>query len=175
MSVSDAELAVLARRVAEAMRTGSEMLVTAESCTGGWVGKVCTDLPGSSAWFRGGAIVYDNDLKVRMTGVTPATLDKHGAVSEATVSEMARGALASLDGTVSVAISGVAGPDGGTPDKPVGTVCLGLDSARGQISRRYQFRGTRDWIKLLTSQVALDWIRRYALDLQIAESALFRR
>ena len=88
---------------------------------------------------------------------------------------MAEGARARFGVPLTVTVSGVAGPDGGTPDKPVGTVCLGLDSDRGQISRRYQFRGTRDWIKLLTSQVALDWIRRYALDLEIAESALFRR
>jgi nicotinamide-nucleotide amidase len=159
MSVSDAELAVLARRVAEVMRAGSELLVTAESCTGGWVGKVCTDLPGSSAWFRGGAIVYDNDLKVRMTGVNPATLDKHGAVSEATVSEMARGALASLDGTVSVAISGIAGPDGGTPDKPVGTVWFAWGRRRGKrtmvVTRHRLLPGDRDSVRRQSVEIAL--------------------
>jgi nicotinamide-nucleotide amidase len=97
-------------------------LVTAESCTGGWIAKVCTDLPGSSRWFLGGAVVYDNVLKTGVLGVSPQTLAQAGAVSEAVVREMAAGALERLGGDVAVAVSGVAGPDGGTPDKPVGTV-----------------------------------------------------
>lgn len=97
-------------------------LVTAESCTGGWMAKLCTDLPGSSRWFLGGAVVYDNALKARVLGVNPRTLAEAGAVSEAVVREMAAGALERLGGDVAVAVSGVAGPDGGTPDKPVGTV-----------------------------------------------------
>ena len=159
MSVSDAELMALARRLAEALQSGKELLVTAESCTGGWIGKVCTDLPGSSAWFRGGAIVYDNDLKVRMTGVNPATLDKHGAVSEATVSEMARGALAHLGGTVSVAVSGIAGPDGGTPDKPVGTVWFAWGRRRGKrtmvVTRHRLLPGDREAVRRQAVEIAL--------------------
>jgi nicotinamide-nucleotide amidase len=97
-------------------------LVTAESCTGGWIAKACTDRPGSSQWFRGGAVVYTDELKIALLGVQPQTLAGHGAVSEATVRAMACGALERLGGDVAVAVSGIAGPDGGTPDKPVGTV-----------------------------------------------------
>lgn len=97
-------------------------LVTAESCTGGWIAKLCTDLPGSSRWFLGGAVVYDNALKVGMLGVHPQTLVEVGAVSEAVVREMAAGVLERLGGDVAIAVSGVAGPDGGTTEKPVGTV-----------------------------------------------------
>lgn len=98
------------------------MLVTAESCTGGWIAKVCTDLPGSSEWFRGGAVVYSDELKEALLGVRPRTLAAAGAVSEATVREMAIGALEHLGGEASVAVTGIAGPDGGSPGKPVGTV-----------------------------------------------------
>ena len=159
MSVSDAELAVLVRRVAEALQAGKELLVTAESCTGGWIGKVCTDLPGSSAWFRGGAIVYDNELKTGLAGVSPATLAKYGAVSEATISEMARGVLANLGGTVSVAVSGIAGPDGGTPDKPVGTVWFAWGRRRGKrtmvVTRHRLLPGDRDAVRRQSVEIAL--------------------
>ena len=103
------------------LATGRQ-LVTAESCTGGWIAKACTDRPGSSQWFRGGVVVYTDELKVALLGVQPGTLAGHGAVSEATVREMACGALGRLGGDVAVAVSGIAGPDGGTADKPVGTV-----------------------------------------------------
>jgi nicotinamide-nucleotide amidase len=103
------------------LATGRQ-LVTAESCTGGWIAKACTDRPGSSQWFRGGAVVYTDELKIALLGVQPQTLARHGAVSEATVREMACGALERLGGDVAAAVSGIAGPDGGTPDKPVGTV-----------------------------------------------------
>jgi nicotinamide-nucleotide amidase len=108
--------------VAAHLLAGGRQLVTAESCTGGWIAKACTDRPGSSQWFRGGAVVYTDELKVALLGVQPRTLAGHGAVSEATVREMACGALERLGGDVAVAVSGIAGPDGGTPDKPVGTV-----------------------------------------------------
>lgn len=104
------------------MLAAGQRLVTAESCTGGWIGKTCTDLPGSSNWFLGGAIAYANEAKTAVLGVDPRIVQADGAVSEATVGAMARGALERLGGDVSVAVSGVAGPDGGTPGKPVGTV-----------------------------------------------------
>jgi nicotinamide-nucleotide amidase len=119
---TDLELQALASRVADRMLEAGRQLVAAESCTGGWVAKVCTDLPGSSVWFRGGAVAYSNALKQGILGVREATLEREGAVSEATVREMAAGALARLGGDVAVAVSGVAGPDGGTADKPTGTV-----------------------------------------------------
>jgi nicotinamide-nucleotide amidase len=108
--------------VAERLLASGRQLVTAESCTGGWIAKACTDLPGSSRWFRGGAVVYGNELKTSLLGVQPETLSLHGAVSEPVVREMAVGALERLGGDMAVAVSGVAGPDGGSPDKPVGTV-----------------------------------------------------
>jgi nicotinamide-nucleotide amidase len=108
--------------VAGYLLAAGRQLVTAESCTGGWIAKACTDRPGSSQWFRGGAVVYTDELKVALLGVQPRMLAGHGAVSEPTVREMASGALERLGGAVAVAVSGIAGPDGGTPDKPVGTV-----------------------------------------------------
>jgi nicotinamide-nucleotide amidase len=99
--------------------------VTAESCTGGWIAKVCTDPPGSSRWFLGGVVTYSDGLKVALLGVRRETLAAHGAVSEAVVREMAQGALERLGGEEAVAVSGVAGPDGGTAEKPVGTVWFG--------------------------------------------------
>jgi nicotinamide-nucleotide amidase len=122
MDADDAALRKLAGEVAARLLERGATLVTAESCTGGWIGKVCTDLAGSSRWFRGGAIVYDNELKTDLTRVDPHTLARHGAVSEAVVREMAAGAMADLGGDIAVAVSGIAGPDGGSPEKPVGTV-----------------------------------------------------
>jgi nicotinamide-nucleotide amidase len=109
-------------QVAECLLSRRRQLVAAESCTGGWVAKACTDRPGSSQWFRGGVVAYTNELKTALLGVQPETLAASGAVSEAAVREMALGALERLGGDVAVAVSGIAGPDGGTPDKPVGTV-----------------------------------------------------
>jgi nicotinamide-nucleotide amidase len=97
-------------------------IVTAESCTGGWIAKAFTDAAGSSRWFECGYVTYSNAAKVRDLGVTSRTLDEHGAVSERTVREMAAGALRVSGADVSIAVSGIAGPDGGTAEKPVGTV-----------------------------------------------------
>ncbi len=121
---TDGELRALAGRVADLLLRDGRRLVAAESCTGGWVAKVCTDLPGSSGWFLGGAVAYGNDVKAGALGVKVGTLREEGAVSQGAVREMAVGALERLGGDVAVAVSGVAGPDGGTPGKPVGTVWL---------------------------------------------------
>ncbi|HUA35695.1 MAG TPA: competence/damage-inducible protein A [Candidatus Binataceae bacterium] len=150
-------------------------LAVAESCTGGLIGHRITNIPGSSKYLIADLVTYSNEMKEGLLGVSRDTLVKFGAVSEECVREMAAGARKCAGASIAVATSGVAGPDGGTPDKPVGTVCIGFSADGISESRRYQLRGTRDWIKLLTSQVALDWIRRYALGLPIAESALFRR
>ncbi len=123
-SAADDRLCDLAGEVARRLTAHHCVLVTAESCTGGWLGKLCTDLPGSSNWYAGGAIVYSNALKQTLLGVRTETLAAGGAVSEAVVSEMAFGALQRLGGDIAVAISGIAGPDGGTQDKPVGTVWI---------------------------------------------------
>jgi nicotinamide-nucleotide amidase len=129
----------------------SRQLVTAESCTGGWVAKACTDRPGSSRWYRGGVVAYSNELKVALLGVRPRTLEEHGAVSEAVVREMAAGALQWLGGDVAVSVSGVAGPDGGTPDRPVGTVWLAWaergDSGIVVRAALHRFDGDRDRVR----------------------------
>jgi nicotinamide-nucleotide amidase len=145
--------------VAARLLAGGGQLVTAESCTGGWIAKACTDRPGSSQWFRGGVVVYTNELKTTLLGVRPATLQEAGAVSEATAREMAVGALERLGGDVAVAVTGIAGPDGGTPDKPVGTVWFGwaYRSAAGidVRTRRQRFDGNRDEVRRQAVAAAL--------------------
>ena len=123
MSLStDVGIRALAVRVAERLLGARRSLVVAESCTGGWVAKACTDLPGSSRWFLGGVVTYSDDLKVGLLGVSADALRQQGAVSQAVVRDMAVGALERLGGDISVAVSGIAGPDGGVPGKPLGTV-----------------------------------------------------
>lgn len=119
---SDAELRALVATLAIKLEAAGRQLVTAESCSGGWIAKACTDLPGSSRWFRGGVVTYSNTAKSAVLGVDPAALAAYGAVSEPVVQAMALGALQRLGGDVSVAVTGIAGPDGGSPEKPVGTV-----------------------------------------------------
>ena len=150
-------------------------LAIAESCTGGLIGHRLTNVAGSSRYFKGDLVTYSNDMKMNILGVSEATLKNFGAVSEECVREMAAGARKRAVVDVAIATSGIAGPDGGTPQRPVGTVCVALDADGTSVSRRYQLRGTRDWVKLLTSQIALDWLRRYALGMPIGDSALFRR
>lgn len=118
----DEEFEQLARRVGAALLQRGLLLATAESCTGGWVSAAVTAIAGSSEWFERGFVTYSNRAKQEMLGVRAATLERHGAVSEATVREMAEGAIAHSGAQVSLAISGIAGPSGGSPDKPVGTV-----------------------------------------------------
>jgi nicotinamide-nucleotide amidase len=121
----DGALDGLVERVAEALLVRRQMMSTAESCTGGGIAAALTGLAGSSRWFERGFVTYSNDAKIESLRVQPQTLIDHGAVSEATVREMAAGALAASRAQWAVAVSGIAGPDGGTPDKPVGTVCFG--------------------------------------------------
>jgi nicotinamide-nucleotide amidase len=143
------------RRLIESKTT----CATAESCTGGMIGELITALPGSSATFKGGAIVYSNAEKVRALGVREATLAAHGAVSEETVIEMARGARERFDVDLAVSVSGIAGPDGGTPDKPVGTVWVALAGKDGILgTRRLSWPGARDQIRILSSWWSLAMI-----------------
>jgi len=139
------------RRLIEAGVT----VATAESCTGGMIGELLTRRAGSSKAFLGGAITYSNAEKVRQLGVAEDTLARHGAVSEETVREMALGARARFGVDLAVAVSGVAGPDGGSPDKPVGTVWLALASAGGVTTRKLGWPGARDQIRTLASWWAL--------------------
>jgi nicotinamide-nucleotide amidase len=148
----------------------------AESCTGGLIGHRITNIAGCSDFFVGDFVTYSNELKQEILGVRSETLKQHGAVSEQCVLEMAAGARERSGANVAIATSGIAGPGGGSADKPVGTVCIGLVGEGVKAARQYNMmRGTRDWIKLLASQVALDWLRRYALGLPVGEATLFRR
>jgi len=155
--------------VGRLLREHKRTLAVAESCSGGLVGNRITNVPGSSSYFVGGVIAYSNELKQRLLGVQQSTLTTHGAVSEETAREMALGARRATGADLGIATTGIAGPDGGTPEKPVGTVVIalaadGLDSDNVR-SRIYRLWGNREWVKLLTSQVALDWVRRYLLGL----------
>jgi nicotinamide-nucleotide amidase len=159
---TDQELFALSERVGRKLRSAGRRLATAESCTGGWVAKVCTDIAGSSQWFECGFVTYSNVAKVRDIGVSELTLANHGAVSEATVREMAAGALRVSGADVAVAISGIAGPDGGTPAKPVGTVWFGLASQRGAdvvvASEMQLFGGDRELIRRHSVERALQMV-----------------
>ena len=125
MRNDDEALSMLAAALAAEMKTRGRRLVTAESCTGGWIAKVCTDLPGSSEWFERGLVTYSNEAKRELLGVGAGELHRFGAVSEEVAAAMARGVVANARADVAVSVSGIAGPDGGSPDKPVGTVCFG--------------------------------------------------
>ncbi len=147
----------------------------AESCTGGLVGHRMTNIPGSSNYLKGGIVAYSNEVKQQSLGVRAETLAQHGAVSEETAAEMATGVRRVLGADLGLAITGIAGPEGGTPDKPVGTVCFALAAPAKVYRRRYQLWGTRDWVKLLSSQIALDWVRRFLLGMDPSESGILRR
>lgn len=144
----ETDLKRLALELGEALLERQLLLVTAESCTGGWVAQIITSVAGSSQWYERGFITYSNEAKVEMLGVDAATLERHGAVSEEVVREMAEGALTRSHAQVSVAISGIAGPHGGSADKPVGTVCLAWALAgRIVVSRREHFNGNRTAVR----------------------------
>ena len=144
----DEKLYRLAVRVGRALKTRDVMVATAESCTGGWIAQAITMVPGSSEWFERGFVTYTYISKREMLGVKPATLAKNGAVSEQVVREMADGALARSHAQISVAVSGVAGPGGGTPEKPVGTVCFAWGSRGKRVrAETRRFRGDRDTVR----------------------------
>lgn len=153
---TDVELLELAVRVGSRLQAEHLSLVTAESCTGGWIAKTVTDVPGCSAWFECGIAAYSYEAKQALLGVRPETLHGCGAVSRETVLEMVSGALIHAGATVSVAVTGIAGPSGGTEDKPVGTVWLAW-KRRGGYPRAelHQFNGDREAIRRQTVEVAL--------------------
>ena len=149
--MTDSELMQLSEQVGQALKARGATVTTAESCTGGWVAKVITDIAGSSAWFERGFVTYSNEAKAQMIGVREETLAQHGAVSEPVVVEMAIGAL-----KAAVSISGIAGPDGGSEEKPVGTVWFAFATARGEgITRRECFSGDRDAVRRQATAYAL--------------------
>jgi nicotinamide-nucleotide amidase len=153
----------LATYLVEELRAARKLVCTAESCTGGWIAKALTDVPGSSEAFGYGIVSYSNGAKESMLGVHELTLEEHGAVSEAVVREMAEGALAISGADIAVAVSGVAGPDGGTDEKPVGTVWFAW-STRGPggavtLAELKHFDGDRNSVRKQTVVHGLEGVR----------------
>ena len=162
MSLTDAELKEAGDRLGNALIDRGQTIATAESCTGGWVAKVLTDRAGSSAYTLAGLVTYSNQAKKELLGVTESSLENHGAVSEPVVREMVAGALATTGADVAVAISGVAGPDGGTEEKPVGTVwfawgCSPVDT-EAVVER---FSGDRDDVRRQAVLFALQGVEAF--------------
>ena len=146
----------LVKQLAGQLLETESYLCCAESCTGGLLAKLCTDLEGSSAWFERGFVTYSNLSKQQMLAVDQQTLIDHGAVSEATARQMAAGALANSAADLAVAITGIAGPGGGSPDKPVGTVCFGFATKNGPTKTVTQrFDGDRDQVRWQSAVYAL--------------------
>ncbi len=143
----EAELRALTARLGAALEERGWMLACAESCTGGLLSSVLTDAPGASSWFSGAVVAYANALKRDILGVPQAVLDAKGAVSRETVLAMARGARGVLDADIAVAVSGVAGPSGGTPQKPVGTVWMAWETPDDVEVRRFNLSGDRLSVK----------------------------
>lgn len=157
MSVpSNPELNALAQAVGERLAAARQMLVTAESCTGGWIAKVVTDIPGSSDWFDCGMATYSYEAKQAMLGVRPETLEYHGAVSRETVLEMVAGALVHSGASVAIAVTGIAGPTGGTREKPVGTVWIAWKRRGGYpLADIFHFDGDRESVRRQTVAAGL--------------------
>ena len=173
--VSDPELYELAARVGQRLRAAERRIVTAESCTGGWVAKALTDIPGSSQWFECGFVTYSDAAKMRDLGVSVRTLESFGAVSEQAVREMAEGALRVTGADVALAVSGIAGPDGGTPAKPVGLVWFCVAARQGTttdlIADEQRFGGDRAAVRSRSVQHALRLILRLDLPVPVESTA----
>ena len=158
---SNEELQDLAIKIGQLLTRTKKSVSTAESCTGGWVGKEFTGIPGSSNWYGFGFITYSNKAKLKTLGVTKDTLLAEGAVSERVVKEMAEGALRNSGSDFSISISGIAGPTGGTDDKPVGTVCIGIGSKTKITCFTKFFQGNRDDVRKQSVAFALQELLKY--------------
>lgn len=152
--------------VSESLRKHKRTIATAESCTGGMLGAILTQEPGSSDFFLGGVVSYSNTLKEKFLGVKSQTLENYGAVSLETAQEMAVGIRDNANSDLGVSITGIAGPGGGSQEKPVGLVYIGLATPDGIEANKFQFHGGRDSIRQLSVQAALDWVRRYMLKIE---------
>ncbi len=162
MTISDQQLAQAGAQLGKLLVSQGLTIATAESCTGGWLAKVLTDRAGSSAYVTGGLITYSNHAKQLLLGVTEQTLHEHGAVSEQVVRDMVAGALRVTGAEVAVAISGVAGPGGGSVEKPVGTVWFAWGShARGSKAQLGRFEGDREAVRRQAVLLALQGVRDF--------------
>ena len=159
---TDAELDALSQATGARLLAARQMLVTAESCTGGWIAKAVTDVAGSSAWFDCGMAAYSYEAKQALLGVRPQTLETHGAVSRETVVEMVSGALVHSGATLAVAVTGIAGPGGGSEDKPVGTVWIAWKRRGGYAKAEvFHFDGDRDAVRRQTVASALAGLEQH--------------
>lgn len=156
MAKKEHEIGTLLRR--EGLTLG-----VVESATGGLISHLITDVPGSSDYYRGSVTAYSNDVKVNVVGVSAETLKRYGAVSAQVAEEMAQGGRKLLGADICLADTGIAGPAGGTDEKPVGLFYLGLSHSDGTSSRRHVFSGNREENKHLATEAALDWLREYLL------------
>ncbi|NOQ94141.1 MAG: nicotinamide-nucleotide amidohydrolase family protein [Methylophaga sp.] len=163
-NISDAELQQLTIQIAKHLLDRNLSLSVAESCTGGWVAKCCTDLAGSSAWFDRGVVSYSNQSKQDLLNVQASTLTKFGAVSEQTALEMAQGCLSLSNADISVSITGIAGPDGGSLEKPVGTAWIAWALKGSAKAELHHFSGNRDAIRRQAVSTALNGIIKNASD-----------
>ncbi|WP_338557685.1 nicotinamide-nucleotide amidase [Erwinia sp. E_sp_B04_7] len=154
--MTDVELMQLSTEVGQHLSRLKATVTTAESCTGGWIAKVLTDISGSSQWFERGFVTYSNQAKQELVGVTASSLENYGAVSEQVVREMAEGALLQAKADFAVSVSGIAGPDGGTAEKPVGTVWFGFAvSGKETLAVRQVFSGDREAVRRQATAWAL--------------------
>lgn len=154
------DLTDLAARVGQQLQRRNWFLATAESCTGGGISHAITDIPGSSEWFDCGFVTYSNDAKAELLGISPALIAQHGAVSEEIASEMARGAVANSNASVAVSVTGIAGPGGAVPGKPVGTVCFAWAIGDRVQSERLVFSGDRRAVRAQSVAHALQGLLR---------------
>lgn len=165
MTGVDEDIAALVERVAALLSARDVRLATAESCTGGWLAKSLTDLPGSSAWFEFGFVTYGNNAKEALLAVDPGVIERYGAVSREVAMQMAAAARAISDADLAVAVTGIAGPDGGTPDKPAGTVWLAWDGPDRRASTRQEhFSGDRRAVRRQAVIAALSGVLRQLAD-----------
>lgn len=165
MKVDDHTLYQLSNHVADCLRARQWRLASAESCTGGWLAKCCTDIAGSSTWFDRGFVTYSNPSKQELIHVSADTLEQFGAVSEQVASQMAEGTLANSNADISVAITGIAGPDGGSSDKPIGTVWFAWAVKNSAvITICHHFTGDRNAVRRQAVKIALEGIIKNASD-----------
>jgi len=151
----------LAEEIGELLRSRNESLSVAESCTGGKVGDMITDVPGSSDYFLGGVISYSNEAKIELLGVIRETLRSKGAVSEDVAIQMARGVRERMGATYGIGITGIAGPSGGSKTKPVGLVHIAIASSEGHVSEWRVFKGSRTDIKIAAAELSLEMLLKF--------------
>lgn len=149
----------LAEQLGHFLKTNNKKIATAESCTGGWIAQCITEVPGSSAWFDRGFITYSNSAKMQMLGVLPKTLLVHGAVSAETALEMVTGALTHSEADCAIAVTGIAGPDGGSKEKPIGTIYIAWQTKNESAKiKKLLFTGTRQQIREQTVIAAIEGV-----------------